>query len=213
MISGQEYIWDFHTFKEQKNFLKKYDDQAFELDDLKEKLDLNTDKDIQILADTQIHKDMKKMLDFTYEMEKYESEIRTETYEYKSKKNEVFFYMSVPSEVISLEVYSGQKLIGYSFFPMANMNFGQNHYEEIYSIIPDTPQVLGDLVARLNFYPSGLQPNLAVMGKLGSLDFDDITQRFSTTSGLYEACFLIENNIKEAKKLIWKGNIRNFLKD
>ena len=58
-----------------------------------------------MLTDASLNPEIKNILDFLFEMEKYENEIKTESYTYQSHRNEAFFFLSVPNEVVALEVF------------------------------------------------------------------------------------------------------------
>jgi len=207
----KETIWDYLHFKQPR---QRRDPLAppDKLDFYKEIRKGRSD-DIQELSGVEVAYDIKSTLDYLYQTEQTENEQKEETFTFVNRKNRGFFFLSVPNETICIEVYSQTRLVGYAFFPMANMNFGQNYFEEIISLVPDANlPVLGNVLIRMNFYPIPIKTDLQMLGSLGSLDFDDISNRYSTPSGLFEACLLMDKNIQESKALIWPDKIENPLK-
>ncbi len=213
-LDDNEFVMDFSYLKQMKEKLEK--DKGAQRPDAsnlsgavnkKENADLSP-------AQTELDSNLKQHIDFLYTLEQLESENKMESFKFIQRKNRAFFFLSVPNETLLIEVYQDNILVGYVFLPLANVNFGQNYYEEIISLLPETGEkILGDLTLRMDFYPISIKTDIKILGSIGSLDFDDISAKFESESGLFEACILMEKNIKESKMLIWPSQISNAFKN
>ena len=65
------------------------------------------------------------------------------------------------------------------------------------------------MIIRVEFEPSKVEVHKDLFGKLQTLDFDDISERFDNSSDLFEAYLLMDSNLEKSKGLIWPQKITN----
>lgn len=216
-FGDDEYLMDYYYYKQGKTLMEKHAQANSNSTpsapvNFRKAIKMNSKERITYL-NVEVDENTKYHLDFLYEMEKIEGENKQGDFSFVHRKNKGFFVLTTPNETILVEVYQDNILVGYFFLPMANVNFGQNYLEEIKSLLPDTGvSVLGDVIVRLDFYPASIKSDPKILGNIGSLDFDDISQKFKSSSGLFEVSLLMEKNIQESKQMIWPSQIKNIFK-
>lgn len=209
---NNEYIWDFSYEKIRGQVNSQEISQDNVLEDFKQLIEQKVSKTIFTL-DTTTHPEIRKTLDLLYQVEEDENDLEKESLELAYQKNGAYFYSCVPNETIVLEVYQNATLLGYAFFPLANINMDQNHYEKIIPLgSEDQTQKFGEVIVKVEFHPITVQVDQGLFTNLESLDFDDISERFYQPSKLYEAYFLMDKNIEKSKNLIWPKKITNIFK-
>ena len=207
---NNEYIWDY----EYQHFRKEFKQVVSNEETIEDFSSLfNQAGKTLFPLETSPNPEVQNTLDFLYQIEDDENDLEKESLNLAYQKNGAFFYSCVPNETIVLEVYQNSALLGYAFFPLANINIDQNFCEKIIPLgSHDKHQDLGEITVRVQFHAINVGIEEGIFNNLGSLDFDDISERFIETSKFHEACFLMDKNIENAKALIWPGRIVNAFK-
>ncbi len=210
---NNEYVWDFEYERTKNEFTKQAVNDEENTLEMQSLVNKKSDQVLQVLQTT-TNPEVKRTLDFLYQLEDDENNLEKENLNFSYQRNGAFFYSSVPNETIVLEVHQNGVLLGYSFFPLANINLDQNFSEKIFAFGTDGhSQNLGEAVVRVEFKPINVGINQNLFTKLTSLDFDDISERFEQASRYHEACFLMDKNIETSKELIWPKRITNMFSE
>ena len=209
-----QYFWDFNFNRVRNELINQgtNTDTAAAVTDFKGLIDTNA-KAISAI-ETPVHPEMNKVIDFLYQAEQEENDLEKEELNLAYQKNGAFFFSTVPNETIVLEVYQNAVLVGYAFFPLANINMDQNFFEEIVAFGgEESNKKLGEVLIRAQFHPINVEIDKNLYNNLESLDFDDISERFSHPSKLYEAYLLMDKNLEKSKNLVWPKLITNGFKE
>ena len=220
-----KYIWDYHYYNlYQQGRIKDLDEINTEnKDDLNylngmiEDLSVNNElKEMNI----NIHPMVKELLDTFYELEQYEINNKEEQFSVINRKNNMFFYLSVPNETIYIEVYQVNNniktFVAYAFICVANLEFDQSIYVPLNFFgenIAGVEANSGLIHVRAALYPINFTIDDNIFANMKSLDFDDVSQEFVSISDLKEVINFMDQNIKVARKEFWKNGIKSIFSD
>jgi len=207
---NNEYIWDYEYQQLRKDF-KPANSNEETIEDFSALFSQAGNG--LFTVSTSPNAEVQNTLDFLYQIEDDENDLEKENLTLEYQKNGAFFYSSVPNETIVLEVHQNGTLLGYAFFPLANINIDQNFCEKIIPLGSHEKnqnfEDLGEVTVRIQFTPVNVGIAEGIFSNLGSLDFDDISERFFEVSKFHEACFLMDKNIENSKALIWPRRVVN----
>lgn len=153
------------------------------------------------------------------QIEEKESEMKKDDGTLDMKQNNCIFQLTVPNEVLLIEIYRKGKAIrenfvGYCFVPLAHISF-TNIMEEQILCFPslNVNMVVGTIELKFEFIPSSFKIPSTIVNSLTSLDVDDVLEQFKTPDKYSLVIERMSQNVIDTENLLWSKLLQNPLAD